>query len=125
MNVPKLEPSIGTDRLSVFERAVIERIGLDNAEIHEELSALSSRLRVTRQELTGVGAYIHFDCDDSIAKLGESHFGLSAPIIIPTLEYGLTTELACSNGKPTFLELCTTGVEVWNGDLTDYSFSDD
>ena len=124
MSITKLESSVDNDQLSVFERAVIERIGFDNTEIREELSALLSGLRVTQRELTGAGAYIHFDGDASFDKLGNGHFGLSTPINIPTLEYGLTTELACRDGKPMFLEFCTTGAEVWSGDLVDYSFSE-
>ena len=122
MTVTKLEAGTIADDLSAFERAVLDRIGTDNEEIREALSDLLPGIRVNRRELTGVGAYIHFDCETAADELGDRHFGLCGPISIPNVEYGLTTELACSGGKPSFLELCTTGSEAWHGNLDGYSF---
>ena len=109
--------------LTKFERDVLENIAADNEPVRDLLLNSIPDLRVSSRELTGVGAYINLACDRVFEGLGDAHLGLSFPINIPSLEYGLTTELACSGGKPLFIELCSTGSETWTGEIEGYSFT--
>jgi hypothetical protein len=107
------------DRLTIFERAILERI----ASKHPSLQQLVPTLRVLKRQLTGAGSYTDLDGPAPSAIFADAHIGMEGLINMPSVENGMGAVLFFREGRPALLEIFTFGGESWSGSTTGFSIS--
>lgn len=103
-----------------LELAVIRWISDENPALQLQFE----RLEVVRRELTSVGSYTDFRCEESSEVSTNTCPGLHGLITIPTVPSGLGAVLFCHGRRPKFLELFTFGSEMWDGKIEGFEIED-
>lgn len=78
------------------------------------LAAIIPQLRVLKRDLTPCGSYTDFESTPLIAGAGNA-LGLSKPIAMPGVKFGMDGILFFKDGRIDFLEIVAYGDETWNG----------
>lgn len=93
-----------------LELQILQRL----ARVEPSIRKAVEHLHVLSRELTGVGSYTKFKCDES-AGASERRVGLDALINVPGVANGMGAVLFCKGDQPECLEIYTYGDDHWDG----------
>jgi hypothetical protein len=103
-----------------FERAVLERIAINQPSLRQHVG----HLHVLSREFTGVGSFTNFACEDSGLESQRQQFVLNGRIVMPSVPNGLGAVLFSRGGRPKCLEIFSYGEDHWDGVFDGFSIDD-
>ena len=101
--------------MNELEKEILNEIVNSHPDLKNNLIKHYSELRVKKREYTGIGIYVNFEYGNAeLSPIDKKHLTGKAELLIPTLEFPVTYEIAITNGKIDFMELVSNEGE-WNG----------
>lgn len=101
--------------MNELEKEILNEIANSHPNLKSSLIKHYSELSVKKREYTGIGIYVNFEYSNAeLPPIDKKHLSGKAELIIPTLEFPVTYEIAITKGKIDFMELVSNEGE-WNG----------
>ena len=101
--------------MNELEKEILNEIANSYPDLKNNLIKHYSELRVKNREYTGIGIYVNFEYEIAeLSPIDKNHLTGKAELLIPTLEFPVTYEIAITNGKIDFMELVSNDGD-WNG----------